>query len=299
MRSNFIRLKLPLYLILTGFALWMVAATALLRAMGGSRMAMLGWTLLASIVTASFGRFFPRAGLLVAGVAVIIYAALGVLESIPAGRNYFTAIFVGALCFVVTGVLASSLQDEVHRLEEELRMQRALIGELTVRDNVSGAIKWQYARQLLTEEIERSRRYNYSLSLALVGIEDWASVVERVGREEAREVLARAGETLVRSLRNVDKVARYGASEFALLLPSTPLGGAEVAVARASAEVMRRTQLLVRAGIAHFPSGATSSQELVAEAEAALRMARAAGLPIASQSLLGKQAPGGEEHLPS
>jgi len=183
----------------------------------------------------------------------------------------------------------------VHRLELELHHQRILVGELTLRDNVTGAIKWQYARQLLTEEIARSRRYNYSLSLALVGIDDWPSVVERIGREAARALLATAGETLVRSLRNVDRVARYGASEFALLLPSTPLQGAEVAVERACGEVMRRTQLVVRAGIVHFPSGATTNEELMSEAEAALQLARATGLPIASQRLLEKQAPSEDE----
>ncbi len=270
-----------------------VVATALLTVVASFRLALLGWAILASIGTANFGRYFPRAGILAAGLGVIIYAVVNVLSSVPGydqGYEHFTAIFIGAVCFIGTALLASVLEERVRHLESQLRHQQILVGELTLRDSVTGAIKWQYARQIVMEEIARSRRYNYSLSLALVGIDDWPSVVERIGREAASALLGTVGETLVRSLRNVDKVARYGASEFALLLPSTPLEGGEVAVERACGEVMRRTQLVVRAGIAHFPSGATSSQELVGKAEAALQLARATGLPIASQRLLGKQA---------
>ena len=155
-----------------------------------------------------------------------------------------------------------------------------------MRDPVTGAIKRGHAHQLLVEEVRRSRRYNHSLSLLITDVDEWDAVLQERGPQGATEVLALLGGTMAKLVRTEDRVAHYGDSRFAIILPETPLAGARVVAERMCQKIAEEAKLTLRVGIAEFPTDATSSEELVSEAEAALQFARTAALRIVDRRVI-------------
>jgi DNA-binding NarL/FixJ family response regulator len=124
----------------------------------------------------------------------------------------------------------------------------------------------------LQEEFERARRYSLSFSLVLLGPEP------ALEPEPVEDLLRR----LRRELRLPDFLARYGAREFAILLPETDVEGARRSVARLR-ERLGEAVLdageagpSISAGIAGYPHPAVSQpDDLFALVEAALMRGRA------------------------
>ena len=91
-------------------------------------------------------------------------------------------------------------------------------------------------RYLMTElsaELERSRREEAPVSLIMCDIDKFKAVNDRFGHQTGDAVLKQFAGILVGCCRpNIDWVARYGGEEFVIVLPSTPLEGADVLAQR-------------------------------------------------------------------
>jgi diguanylate cyclase (GGDEF)-like protein len=120
----------------------------------------------------------------------------------------------------------------------------------------------------LEEELERARRYSLGFSLVMLGVdpEEDEPDHEAVAPQEL-------GARLRRELRLPDFVARYGETEFAIVLPETGADGARRSVTR-----LRERLAGVSAGIVAYPHPAvTVPDDLFALVEAALERGRAQG----------------------
>ncbi len=131
----------------------------------------------------------------------------------------------------------------------------------------------------IREEFERARRYALSFSLVLLDIDELRADGERKAPEIAERMLAEIGGVLRTGLRVPDYICRYGADEFAVLLPETALAGARQSVnrvrqrlgAHAFADVASGAVPRFSAGIVTFPHPAAEQVgDLFALAEAAL-----------------------------
>jgi diguanylate cyclase (GGDEF)-like protein len=63
------------------------------------------------------------------------------------------------------------------------------------------------------------------LSLVLVGLDHWRDIQETHGQEAGNEILSEVGKTLAARVRKMDVIARYGESEFIIILPETTVDG--------------------------------------------------------------------------
>ena len=165
-------------------------------------------------------------------------------------------------------------------------------------------------------EFERARRYALSFSVVRIDL-DLDAAAGAFGADEAGDpgpLLAAVGEVLRGGVREPDFVARFGGSEFALILPETGAAGARATVSRLRAGLARvrlpmadgggngdgkdngaaagkrageraGLQLRLNAGIAAFPHPAVEAPgDLLALAEAALgrgRLAEGDGIGVA------------------
>ena len=90
---------------------------------------------------------------------------------------------------------------------------------------------------------EFSRRYTawqhhpHPLSLVLVGIDHSPEIQARHGQQAGDEVLREVGKLLASCVREIDVIARYGDTEFILVLPETTVDGGKVLAERARAAV--------------------------------------------------------------
>jgi diguanylate cyclase (GGDEF)-like protein len=123
-----------------------------------------------------------------------------------------------------THTLIEELKSTIVRLERENRQLRrmATIDPLTLVAN-----RRTFDNQLF-EEWKRVRRNSSVLSLLLLDIDQFQEISNCYGHKIANSILQRVAFVLCRvPRRSTDLFARYGESEFAVILPDTPEEGAK------------------------------------------------------------------------
>jgi diguanylate cyclase (GGDEF)-like protein len=95
-------------------------------------------------------------------------------------------------------------------------------------DFLTGMINQRGFYEALRRERERASRLNTPLTLAYVDLDDFKLVNDRFDHRTGDSVLAAVGQTLRRSIRDIDLAGRLGGDEFCLLLPNTDSEGARV-----------------------------------------------------------------------
>jgi diguanylate cyclase (GGDEF)-like protein len=186
-------------------------------------------------------------------------------------------------CLVMSILLLRWLPEAVRErdlLEREADVQRSL----AMIDGMTGLFNRRHF--LLAAEVERQRfqRHRRPLSLLMVDIDLFKSINDRFGHDVGDEVITRIAAALQRDARGTDVVARLGGEEFGLLLPDTPLEGAEILAERFRAAVSKI--IVVRAagmvsptisiGVSEAAHG-MSVLELMKEADIALYDAKQTG----------------------
>jgi diguanylate cyclase (GGDEF)-like protein len=114
----------------------------------------------------------------------------------------------------------------------------------------------------LRRELEEARRHEESLSLLVVDLDGLARINETHGYESGDGILVALAETLLRTVRVTDMVARIAGDDFGIILPHTDLAGAE----RAAERIADATEVPVVIGAAQWVDGVTSGAQLLEQA---------------------------------
>jgi diguanylate cyclase (GGDEF)-like protein len=156
-----------------------------------------------------------------------------------------------------------------------------------VTDELTGLWNVRQFHDVLDHEVERARRFEGSLGLAMLDIDDFKSVNDTYGHQQGDQVLAAVARVLRDLSRDIDTPARYGGEEMAVVLP-----GADSPGAAQLAERMREAieqlrvprvdgagHLTITAsfGVASIPVSAVDKDSVIAAADAALYRAKRAG----------------------
>jgi len=167
--------------------------------------------------------------------------------------------------------------------EYRLRLEEALVeaSERSITDTLTGARNRLAFTDRLEAELARHKRYGAGLSLLMIDVDRFKEFNDRFGHPAGDEVLCRVVAVLLAGVRSVDLVARYGGEEFAVILADTPAEGARHAAERLRAAVAAAewpsAQITVSVGVASAGEGSVDAAVLLAEADAALYAAKAAG----------------------
>ena len=158
---------------------------------------------------------------------------------------------------------------------------------LAITDYLTGLYNHRYFQQILTQELGRARRYQKTLSLVILDIDNFKSFNDRYGHAVGDKVLIVIGEIIGRSLRNVDYAFRYGGEEFVLLLPETSLENAVLTAERLRVRIADEAvnsvpessdnRITVSAGIACYPENGTSREDLFSLMDSYLYKAKSMG----------------------
>ncbi|MBC7294126.1 MAG: diguanylate cyclase [Thermoleophilia bacterium] len=171
---------------------------------------------------------------------------------------------------------------QLERHNRILRKAQKRIEELSRQDPLTGVANRRRLDEVLTAEVERSRRYGQPLSVIMVDLDHFKDINDTHGHIVGDKVLQAAAEVFGRETRLTDLVGRYGGEEFLLILPNTSLDEAEAVAERLRASLEKLEQdfrpepLTASLGVAQWCPGDRPA-DLVHRADKALYEAKQAG----------------------
>jgi len=100
------------------------------------------------------------------------------------------------------------------------------IYRMTIVDGLTGVHNKRYFLDFLGQEIARSARHRFPLTLVMFDVDHFKKVNDTHGHLAGDAVLKELGRRLRPRMRREDLLARYGGEEFVVVLSNTPRSGA-------------------------------------------------------------------------
>jgi diguanylate cyclase (GGDEF)-like protein len=158
---------------------------------------------------------------------------------------------------------------------------------LACTDGLTGLYNHRQFKNILPEELARARRYEKSMALIMLDLDDFKLFNDRYGHPVGDKALKAVAEILKDTLRDCDYSFRCGGDEFMVLLPEAELGKA-VAVGerlcdRIGKEPTRQLEGLaehnftVSVGVALYPRDAQTIEGLLKAVDELLYVAKRQG----------------------
>ena len=203
----------------------------------------------------------------------VVYGAL-LLARRPLG-GILEWWFVGMGTLLVAAVLIRSMRERGQSLITRL-YEAARTDPLTKLSNRHGF------REQLDLEIERARRGQSRMTIAVGDLDNFKEVNDRSGRHVGDAALKRLAMLFEQRKRQIDGLARVGGEEFALILPDTDAHDAFVIAERLRCELREEfaadaMPLTISFGLASYPKHGETAGSLLRAADEALYAAKQSG----------------------
>lgn len=249
-----------------------------------------------------FGIFFPLSAFVllyftqnINSFAEVIYAA----HSNPLLYLIYTAPVILGIIARIAGLR----QDKIHHLAEgleelvkvktaslvqaleEAKQANELVGHIANHDALTGLFNRRHFQTTLDGWVGFATRYQRQGSLVFIDLDKFKYVNDTYGHSFGDQYLNEVAKLLVENLRTTDIVARWGGDEFIVFLPETVgaeanLVGDKLLKAFNEAKIYFGNNLFHPAssiGISSFPEHATTADDLILFADAAMYEAKKAG----------------------
>jgi diguanylate cyclase (GGDEF)-like protein len=181
--------------------------------------------------------------------------------------------------------LATLTADILTLLLVNMRLRKQ-IDDLSVRDALTGCFNRRYLEETLGRELKSAQRAGRRLAIILMDIDHFGQFTEVYGHGASSMVLRDLGNFLKENVREVDVPCRYGADEFAVLIPDASLSACRRRAEHLQAMIrdmslqdghahMRR--ITVSIGVAACPDQGETVCDLMEAVKAALKKAKQTG----------------------
>ncbi len=178
--------------------------------------------------------------------------------------------------------ISDHMERERHlqQIQDELEEANRKLNSLALTDSLTGLWNRRAFDARLETNVIAAQRNKQSMALMLIDIDNFKTINDRFGHPYGDEVLRHVAAILHRAKRAEDIACRFGGEEFAILMPSTGIEGAESLALRilGSLRAFPWEQDVVTASIGvALCSSSSSSDELVDAADSALYRAKQSG----------------------
>ncbi len=149
---------------------------------------------------------------------------------------------------------------------------------IATRDGLTNLHNHRAFKERLTQEIQRSKRYQTPFTLCMADLDKFKRINDTYGHLYGDFVLQETARLIKSSVRSIDMVARYGGEEFAIILVNA-IAKDVVTTADRIREGIKghifskdgiREQITISIGLAEFPAHAADVDTLISRADAAM-----------------------------
>ena len=196
-------------------------------------------------------------------------------------------VMIGSAASVVSGaVLFALFYWLVGRIGRRIECDEQMLQELASRDGLTGLYNHRMFYSMLDEEIARTQRYKRPLALLILDIDHFKRVNDTYGHVAGDRILTGMAQLLQQTVRQEDRVCRYGGEEISVIMPETGVQTAIQTAERVRAAVEQvvfkddsgqEIRVTASIGVAALPEQAATLQELVNAADTALYAAKEGG----------------------
>ena len=196
------------------------------------------------------------------------------------------AMEAGALDYLVKGEITPRSLERSLRYALKLGDTLEALRRLATRDELTGLLNRREFDRILAEEEVRAHRFGHPVGLVVIDIDWFKAVNDTYGHPAGDVVLEEVARRIAGTVRNVDRVARIGGEEFAMILVQTDgtssldVAGRAIAAVAAGKIALgdgRSIGVTASAGVASLPADAKTADELFAVTDKALYAAKARG----------------------
>ncbi|HOS98416.1 MAG TPA: diguanylate cyclase [Deltaproteobacteria bacterium] len=197
-------------------------------------------------------------------------------------RDAVECMKLGASDFITKPILLDHLLLTIHRILEEARLkEEAELADyyrnLSRTDELTGLYNFRHLMTVLKGEASRHLRYNRTMSLAMIDIDDFKKYNDTRGHENGNELLTRLAHIFKHNTRNCDILARYGGEEFVIIFPETSIEEALVVSQRIGSTVDSTLEVSVTIGLSTLPKDSSDPNDILRMADAAMYWGKANG----------------------
>ena len=169
---------------------------------------------------------------------------------------------------------------EVLKLQEELNRASAQARH----DPLTGSLNRKGLDEAMEREVARSRRLGSTLCLALLDVDNFKTINDRLGHSGGDAALVHLAQVTREIMRPQDLLARYGGEEFVLVLPDTSVESGVAAMTRLQRALTTRfflqgsekVLITFSAGVAQMHDS-ESSADAIGRADQAMYLAKRSG----------------------
>src|SRR5437016_6141598 len=177
------------------------------------------------------------------------------------------------------GYLTRAFSTLVSRLRE--KESQGELEKLSLTDSLTGLYNRRHLMGTLASEVQRSRRLRRAFAVLLADVDRFKQYNDTHGHLAGDAALVKIAEVFRKTTRQVDCVARYGGEEFVVMLLEANLATATLVAERVRARVAEQDlgegSLTLSIGVAEYPDGGDTPEELIATADAAMYRAKSGG----------------------
>ena len=158
---------------------------------------------------------------------------------------------------------------------------------MSITDPLTGLHNRRYMEARLSEELNRSKRYDFPMSFMMIDIDDFKLYNDRNGHQAGDRALEITAQCLRSTLRKADVASRYGGEEFTILLPQTTLEEAGAIADRLRRQIMTtkfphgnsqpQGAVTISIGLSSLSSSVDSAEAMMRAADRALYHAKSHG----------------------
>ncbi len=197
------------------------------------------------------------------------------------GSMYFildTIVFatLGGYAFITAAFTRRNAVNLEKRLRLDLLVHNMELENLAMRDDLTQLFNRRYLFERLERELQTARGFDRPMSVILLDLNGLKAVNDTYGHRVGDTILANFGRFLLNQTRASDVPARIGGDEFAIILPDTSQGAADVMVTRV-AKAMENTNLMEEGelnlcmsaslGVSGYPWGGDNVDAIMQQAD--------------------------------